>query len=259
MKILLVGASGAMGQVIENLIKKTNHEITLALQIEADEDKPFKVFVDMDAMSEYLSEHPETVNIIIDFSHASLTDEVVDFALRHQLPLMLATTGQDMDQVQQIEAASEKIAIVDAHNTSIGMTIMQHISAEMAKLLYPLGYDIEIIESHHRHKKDAPSGTAMMLRNSIIKVIDEQVNTIGGRFGLNGGRPHNEIAMHAIRAGNITGDHTILFANNEETIELTHRAGSKELFAKGAIQAGEFLLKAKPGLYNMQDVVGLEL
>lgn len=259
MKILLVGASGAMGQVVENLIKQTDHEITLALQFETGEDKPYKVFVDFGAISQHLEENAQVADVIIDFSHATLTGKVVDLAVKHQLPLMLATTGQDMEEIEKIQAAGEKIALVDAHNTSIGVTVMQHIGAQMAKILYPLGYDIEIIESHHRYKKDAPSGTAVMLRNGMLKVIDEEVNTIGGRHGLNGGRPHNEIAMHAVRAGNITGEHTILFANNEETLELTHRAGSKELFARGAVQAAEFLVEAEAGLYSMQDVVGLEL
>lgn len=255
MNILLVGATGAMGQAVIQYVAQTGDRVRVALQSKPDAHKAYQVCTTFEELSAYVFENRDKVDVIIDFSTAKITDQVLAFAEKHQLPLMLATTGQTEAQEALIKAAGQKIAIVDTHNTSIGVTVMQALVAQMTKILYPLGYDIEIIEKHHRYKKDSPSGTADMLLNAVQDNIDEAISVLGGREGLEYARPHSEIGVHAIRGGDIVGEHTVLFANNQETLELTHRAGTKDLFARGALQAAHFLLKAEPGLYDMTDVI----
>lgn len=257
MNILLVGASGAMGQAVIQYVSQTSDQVTVVLQETPDERADYQVFTSFEKMGEYLAENRQQVDVMIDFSTPKITDRVVAFAKEHRLPLMLATTGQTEEQEAFIKAASQQVAIVDTHNTSIGVNVMEALVAQMTKILYPLGYDIEIIEKHHRYKKDSPSGTAKMILDAVQGNIDENTSVLGGREGLEYARPHSEIGVHAIRGGDIVGEHTILFANNQETIELTHRAGTKDLFVRGALQAAHFLMNVEPGLYDMKDVIDL--
>lgn len=257
MNILLVGASGAMGQAVIQYVSQTSDQVTVVLQETPDERADYQVFTSFEKMGEYLAENRQQVDVMIDFSTPKITDRVVAFAKEHRLPLMLATTGQTEEQESFIKAASQQVAIVDTHNTSIGVNVMEALVAQMTKILYPLGYDIEIIEKHHRYKKDSPSGTAKMILDAVQGNIDENTSVLGGREGLEYARPHSEIGVHAIRGGDIVGEHTILFANNQETIELTHRAGTKDLFVRGALQAAHFLMGVEPGLYDMKDVIDL--
>ena len=257
MNILLVGASGAMGQAVIQYVAQTSDQVTVVLQDKPSEQAGYLVFTSFEAMGTYLTENRSLVDVMIDFSTPKITDQVVAFSKEHRLPLMLATTGQTEEQERLIKAASQQVAIVDTHNTSIGVNVMEALVAQMTKILDPLGYDIEIIEKHHRYKKDSPSGTAKMILDAVQETIDENTSVLGGRQGLEYARPHSEIGVHAIRGGDIVGEHTILFANNQETLELTHRAGTKDLFVRGAIQAAHFLMTVEPGLYDMKDVIEL--
>ena len=257
MNILLVGASGAMGQAVIQYVAHTSDQVTVVLQDKPSDQADYQVFTSFEAMGAYLTENRSLVDVMIDFSTPKITDQVVAFAKEHRLPLMLATTGQTEEQERLIKAASKQVAIVDTHNTSIGVNVMEALVAQMTRILYPLGYDVEIIEKHHRYKKDSPSGTAKMILDAVQETIDENTSVLGGRQGLEYARPHSEIGVHAIRGGDIVGEHTILFANNQETLELTHRAGTKDLFVRGAIQAAHFLMTVEPGLYDMKDVIEL--
>lgn len=257
MNILLVGASGAMGQAVVQYVAQTADRVTVVLQDKPNEQASYEVFTSFETMSDYMVEHRDSVDVMIDFSTPNITNQVLEFAKEHRLPLMLATTGQSEAQEVLIAETSQHVAIVDTHNTSIGVNVMQALVAQMTKVLYPLGYDIEIIEKHHRYKKDSPSGTAKMILNAVQDNIDENTSVLGGREGLEYARPHTEIGVHAIRGGDIVGEHTILFANNQETLELTHRAGTKDLFVRGALQAAHFLVDVAPGLYDMKDVIDL--
>lgn len=256
MNILLVGASGAMGQAVIQYVAHTSDQVTVVLQDKPNDQADYQVFTSFEAMGAYLTENRSLVDVMIDFSTPKITDQVVALAKEHRLPLMLATTGQTEEQEALIKAASQQVAIVDTHNTSIGVNVMEALVAQMTKILYPLGYDIEIIEKHHRYKKDSPSGTAKMILKAAQDSIDETTTVLNGRDGVDYERPHSEIGVHAIRGGDIVGEHTILFANNQETLELTHRAGTKDLFVRGALQAARFLVNAEPGLYDMHDVIG---
>lgn len=257
MKILLVGASGAMGQAVVQYVSHTSDQVTVVLQDSPNDQADYQVFTSFDKMGEYVTANRNQVDVMIDFSTPKITGQVVAFAKEHRLPLMLATTGQTAEQENLIKEASQQVAIVDTHNTSIGVNVMEALVAQMTKILYPLGYDVEIIEKHHRYKKDSPSGTARMILDAVQHNIDENTSVLGGRQGLEYARPHSEIGVHAIRGGDIVGEHTILFANNQETLELTHRAGTKDLFVRGALQAAQFLMTVKPGLYDMKDVIEL--
>lgn len=257
MKILLVGASGAMGQAVVQYVSHTSDQVTVVLQDSPNDQADYQVFTSFDKMGEYVTANRNQVDVMIDFSTPKITGQVVAFAKEHRLPLMLATTGQTAEQENLIKEASQQVAIVDTHNTSIGVNVMEALVAQMTKILYPLGYDVEIIEKHHRYKKDSPSGTARMILDTVQHNIDENTSVLGGRQGLEYARPHSEIGVHAIRGGDIVGEHTILFANNQETLELTHRAGTKDLFVRGALQAAQFLMTVKPGLYDMKDVIEL--
>lgn len=251
MKIILIGSSGAMGKVVVNLVSSMDgYEVIAGIQSD-DLDQGFPYSSDFSKLNDLAQE----ADVIIDFSTPVLTDQVVDFALNNKLPLILATTGQNEEQNVKIEKASQIIPILNSHNTSIGVNVMEEIVQELTKKLYPLGYDVEIIEKHHRYKIDAPSGTAEMLLEAVEKNTGENNEAVYGREGISDQRQHNQIGMHSIRGGDIVGEHTVLFAANQEVIEITHRAGSKEIFAKGAIQAAEFLVKKESGLYDMHDAL----
>ncbi|HFI0463747.1 TPA: 4-hydroxy-tetrahydrodipicolinate reductase [Streptococcus suis] len=256
MDIILIGTSGAMGKtIINSLAQNPDHQVVAGLQAETVAQGSFPIYNNFDDLKAAVKEGEVKAQVIIDFSTPALTEDLLDFARASNLPLVLATTGQNADQIAMIQKVSQDIPILDTHNTSIGVSVMAATLKQMAAILYPLGYDIEIIEKHHRYKKDAPSGTALMLKSALEAGIPDQTTTIYGREGLSSGRPHQEIAIHAIRGGDIVGEHTVIFANNQETIELTHRAGDKALFAKGAIHCADFLIKQGPGLYDMQAVM----
>lgn len=255
MKIILIGSDGAMGKVVYNLSEELDYTVVAGLQATVADNGPFPIATDFDELSAVVDSLKEQPDVIIDFSVPFLTDGLLHFAVKHNLPIMLATTGQTPEQEVKIQQAGEQIAILDTHNTSIGVNVMQKVTQQLSEILYPLGYDIEIIEKHHRYKKDAPSGTAKMLLDSVKAGMTEDAQEVYGREGVGEAREHREVAVHAIRGGDIVGEHTVLFAGNQETIELTHRAGSKELFARGAIAGAKFLKDVKaPGIYSMNDI-----
>ncbi|MBK0348763.1 4-hydroxy-tetrahydrodipicolinate reductase [Aerococcaceae bacterium zg-ZJ1578] len=257
MQIILVGSSGAMGQSIVRFCEQDNHyDIYAGIQADKEKDELYPVFHRFEELSEYVATQNEKPDVIIDFSTPHLTEELLVFATAYKIPIVLATTGQNESQIEQIRQASQQIAILDTHNTSIGVAVMQQTLASLTRTLYPLGYDIEIIEKHHRYKKDSPSGTAIMLKQAIESMIAENmISVVYGREGLSQGRQREEIGIHAIRGGDIVGEHTVIFANNQETIEITHRAGSKELFVRGALQCAEFVVTKSAGLYSMVDLM----
>lgn len=189
------------------------------------------------------------VDVIIDFSHYSMIPALLDYVQESQIPLVLCTTGIDSLDQTVIEL-SEKVPLFKSRNMSIGINLLQQLAKISAKVL---DFDIEIIEKHHNKKIDAPSGTALMISESIQEVKNLTENM--GRKGLNK-RKTNEIGIHAVRGGTIAGEHTVLFAGEDEIIEITHQATSKSVFANGAIRAALFLVKQDPGLYDMNDLIG---
>lgn len=195
-------------------------------------------------------------DVVIDFSFHEATPKVVETAAAHNVPVAVGTTGLNKAELEAVRAHARKIAVLVAPNMSIGANLMFSKAAEIANILGP-DYDIEVIEAHHNQKKDAPSGTAKRIAEAIAQATGRVLEKCGvyGRKGDNVPRQKGEIGVHAVRAGDIIGDHTVLYCTNGERIELIHRAHSRDTFAKGALRAAKFVRTAKPGLYDMQDVL----
>ena len=213
------------------------------------------------AISADMAQALKGAQVAIDFSSPASSLALLEFCSTapEQIPCVIGTTGFNSEQSERIEQAAKQIPLLMAANMSLGVNLLFHLTSLAAKLLGP-GFDAEIIETHHRHKKDAPSGTALALRDALKNSERYQnYQDIYGREGMSQGRPQKEIGIHALRGGDIVGDHSIFFMGEGETLELSHRASSREAFAQGALSAALFLIQEsrKPKIYNMADVLGL--
>jgi 4-hydroxy-tetrahydrodipicolinate reductase len=198
-------------------------------------------------------------DVVIDFTSPSATHALVPRAAAAKIALVIGTTGLSPDGVETIRRASTQIPIVYAPNMSLGMNVMFKVIADIARTLGP-GYDLEVIEAHHRHKKDAPSGTALKLGQVLADAIQHRLEDVGvyARHGEIGPRTPTEIGIQSIRAGDIVGDHTVVFGGLGERLEVTHRASSRDTFARGALRAAQWVAGKPAGLYDMQDILGLK-
>lgn len=240
-KILIHGAMGQMGQVLQNLIDDTTDIEWFGFDTSPTTDK--KIY-------DQLSLIP-SVDVIIDFSHFTMVDSLLNYSVNNKLPLVLCTTGLSDETQNNIIKKSQYIPIFKSENMSLGVQAlleMAKIGAEMLK-----DYDIEIIEKHHNKKIDAPSGTAKMILNSVIEIKD-QSKPVYGRQGNDALRNNNDIGIHAIRGGNITGEHNLIFAGLDEVIEIKHQATSKSVFGQGAIAAAKYIIDKEAGMYTMLDL-----
>jgi len=239
-KILIHGINGAMGKKVEALLS----DYELIGFDHKTEHNHVKVYNNWSDVVE--------VDVIIDFSHFSMVDDLVDYAQKTSTPLVICTTGLNEGTQEKIEEASKEVAIFQSGNMSLGINVLIELAKIGAQALN--GFDVEIIEKHHNKKVDAPSGTAFMLASAIQEVLDDKT-FIYGRQGTSSQREENTIGIHAVRGGTITGEHDIIFAGIDEVIELKHQATSKSVFAKGAVEAAFFLINQKPSLYNMSDLI----
>ena len=198
-------------------------------------------------------------DVVIDFSFHSVTPAVVQLCAQHQKALVIGTTGHSEAEKSQILNLKSQIPMVWASNYSTGVNTLFWLTRKAAEILGP-GFDLEVVEMHHRMKKDAPSGTAMTLVEILAEVRQQQLKEVirHGREGIVGERTATEIGMHSLRGGDVVGDHTVIFAANGERVELTHKASSRETFANGALRAAQWVGQQKPGLYDMQEVLGLK-
>ncbi len=198
-------------------------------------------------------------DVVIDFSFHSVTPAVVQLCAQHQKALVIGTTGHSGVEKSQILKFKSQIPMVWASNYSTGVNTLFWLTRKAAEILGP-GFDLEVVEMHHRLKKDAPSGTATTLAEILAEVRQQQLKEVirHGREGIVGERTATEIGMHSLRGGDVVGDHTVIFAANGERVELTHKASSRETFANGALRAAQWVVQQKPGLYNMQDVLELK-
>jgi 4-hydroxy-tetrahydrodipicolinate reductase len=197
-------------------------------------------------------------DVVVDFSHADATPEICRACVGAHKPLVIGTTGHTAEQTSVIKDAAQKVPIILAANFSVGVNTLFWLTRRTAELLGE-GFDIEIIETHHRMKKDAPSGTAKRLATVAAEArrLSVEKDLVHGRAGQVGERPAQQIGMHAIRAGDVVGDHTVIFASPGERLELTHKASSRETFAAGALRAAQWIVGKPASLYNMEDVLGL--
>ena len=247
--VIMHGCNGKMGRNIAVLIAD-DPEITLAAGVDAfDEGKnPFPVFKD-------IRDCDTEADVIIDFSAAPAVDNLLTYCEEKKVPCVLCTTGLSEEQLQRVEEVSKKVAILKSANMSLGINMLLKLLKEAAKTLVPAGYDIEIVEKHHNLKKDAPSGTALALGDTINEEFDNEFDYVFDRSTRREVRPKKEIGFASVRGGTIVGDHDVIFAGTDEVITFSHSAYSKAVFAKGAVQAAKYL-KGKPaGLYNMSNVI----
>jgi len=241
-RILLNGYQGRMGQAI--LAAAPGAGVEVARRIDADDALTAATFAGVDAA--------------VDFSSHEATAALAKLAAARRVPLVIGTTGHTPAERKAIVAFAKKIPIVWAGNYSVGVNVLNFLARRAATVLGPR-YNIEIVEMHHRDKKDAPSGTAEKLLSIVreARALGEESVT-HGRQGLVGARPEGQIGVHALRGGDVVGDHTVIFAGDGERLELTHKASSRAIFAVGALQAAQWAKGRAPGLYGMEDVLGLK-
>ncbi len=246
-RIILSGALGKMGKAITACVSsREDCEIVAGVDL-ATEESTFPVFksfndIDIDA------------DVIIDFSHPSVLSDLLKFAKEKKMPAVIATTGLNEQQIESIKLASNDVPLFFSANMSIGVSLISELAKKAAKILQG-SFDIEIVEAHHNQKIDAPSGTALMLADSISEALDEKPIYEFDRHSKRMKRTKNEIGIHAVRGGTIVGEHEIIFAGPDEVIKISHSAYSKQLFATGSVNAGLFLVEKKPGFYSMKDLV----
>ncbi len=248
--VIIHGCNGKMGQTILGLLKE-DKEITVAAGVDAfDEGKnPFPVFPNISACD-------VKADVVIDFSVAPAVDGLLTYCAKEHVACVLCTTGLSPEQLQKVEEASKETAILKSANMSLGINMLMKLLKDATAILEPAGFDIEIVEKHHKLKLDAPSGTAIALGDSINEALNGEYEYVYDRSGRREQRPKKEIGFSAVRGGTIVGDHDVIFAGADEVITFSHRAYSKAVFAKGAIQAAKFLKGQPAGLYDMSDVIG---
>ena len=249
-KIIMHGCNGHMGQVITQLVKDdANAEIVAGIDIVDNKDNGYPVFTDIFACD-------VAADVIIDFAAAAAVDNLLAYSKDKQIPLVLCTTGLSEQQLELVKETSKDVAILKSANMSLGINTLIKLLKDAAKVFGPAGYDIEVVEQHHRLKKDAPSGTALALADSVNEALDNSYEYVFDRSKRSEQRPDKEIGISAVRGGTIVGVHDVIFAGTDEVITFNHTAYSKSVFAKGAIEAGKFLAGKPAGMYDMSDVIG---
>lgn len=245
--ILISGALGRMGKkVFEACAESANVKAVCGVDVKNNFDNPaYPVYDEIGKAKEH-------VDVVVDFSAPASLDGILKFCISNKIPAVLCATGYTDADVAKIKEASKKIAVFRSGNMSLGVNVLIDLVKKAVAALY--GFDAEIVEKHHNQKIDAPSGTALMLAEGIKEVCPEKYFSYG-REGIVGKRDKNEIGIHAVRGGNIVGEHEVIFAGNFETITLTHQATDRSVFAQGAIKAAEYVANKKIGLFNMSDVI----
>jgi 4-hydroxy-tetrahydrodipicolinate reductase len=241
LRILLNGAKGRMGRAIAAAADEMNAAIGAA--VDAGDDP---------------AAHVDTCDVIIDFSSHQATGGLLELAVARRKPIVIGTTGHPADEKHRLLALATKVPCVWAGNFSVGVNLLFALTRRATAVL-GADYDTEVIEMHHRFKKDAPSGTAARLLEIILE--ERKLNDAAlrhGRSGITGERQPGEIGVHALRGGDVVGDHTVLFAALGERVELTHKASDRGIFARGAVRAAHWVVSRPAGIYDMQDVLGLK-
>ena len=249
-KVIMNGCSGHMGQVITGLIREdAEAEIAAGIDLVDHGDCGYPVF-------RCPADCTVDADVVIDFSSFKAVDGILDFCREKKLPLVLCTTGLTEEQLQKVREYSREIPILRSANMSLGINLLLKLVQTAAKTLAAAGFDMEIVERHHKLKCDAPSGTALALADSLNEAMDNRYHYVFDRSQRHQQRDADEIGISAVRGGNIVGDHEIIFAGPDEVIEFKHTAYSKAVFGKGAVEAAKFLAGKPTGMYDMSDVIG---
>jgi 4-hydroxy-tetrahydrodipicolinate reductase len=264
--LIVCGVGGRMGGAVVRAAKET-----AGIELVSAIDKSGSRRVGKDAgeiaaaghlgveVSDAIESHLKPSTVIIDFTNPEASLGYLRAAAKRAVPIVIATTGFNPEQLAEIKRLSRHAPTLLSANTSLGVNVLVSLLGKAAKMLGD-DYDVEIIEAHHRFKKDAPSGTALALGRSVATALGRDLDKIGinGRKGIVGERTKKEVALLSVRAGDIVGEHTVIFGGIGERIEFIHRAHSRDTFARGAIRAAQWLARQKNGLYSMQDVLGLK-
>ena len=250
-KVIMHGCNGKMGQVITRLAA-ADPELAIVAGVDARAQalNDYPVFGD-------ISECDVEADVVIDFSNAAAVDHLLDWCQEKQMPVVLCTTGLSGEQLQRVEEAAGRTAVLKSANMSLGVNLLMNLLQDAAKVLAPEGFDMEIVERHHNQKVDAPSGTAIALADALNGALEGDYEYVYDRSGQRKKRDSHEIGISAVRGGTIVGEHEVIFAGEDEVIEFKHTAYSKALFAKGAVAAAKFLAGKGPGRYDMSDVIQL--
>ncbi len=245
-RILINGCNGKMGQEVARKARiMEGIEVLAGVDTKDSGDNFFPVYTEL----EDITEMPD---VIIDFSVPEASFKILDFAKNNKIPIVIATTGFSNEQLEKIKEYANYIPVFQSYNMSYSINVMSKIVAELAKKLQ--GTDIEIVETHHRRKIDSPSGTALMLANSINSALDNKMNYEYDRHSKREKRTENEIGIHSIRGGTEAGKHEVIFFGEDESLEITHTCSSRGVFAEGALKAAKFLISKDAGFYNMNDI-----
>lgn len=246
--IAICGCNGKMGKVIYSVIRdRGDCQAIAGIDVNATAHADFPVF----SKPVELEVRPD---VIIDYSHPSSLNGLLEYGLATGCPIVLATTGYSEEQMAQIRKAAEQFPIFSTYNMSLGINLLVEL-AKKATAVLGGQFDIEIVEKHHNQKIDAPSGTALMLADAMNGVLDQSMQYVYDRHSRRKKRERSEIGMHAVRGGTIVGEHEVIFAGRDEVITLSHSAASKEVFAVGSVNAAMFLKDKKSGLYDMSHLV----
>lgn len=248
-KAVMHGCNGAMGQTITRIVKEDKDiEMVAGIDINDCIKQEYPVY-------KSLNELPQKPDVIIDFASYKAMDALLDYCESTGTPAVLCTTGLTAEQVGRINELSKKVPLLKSANMSLGINTIMKLLKQAVAVLAPAGFDVEIVEKHHNLKKDAPSGTALALADSINEEMGNTYDYIYDRSGRSEKRDKKELGISAVRGGNIVGEHEVFFCGLDEVIEIKHTAYSKAVFAKGAVSAAKFLSGKPAGLYNMQDVI----
>lgn len=248
-QVLIHGCNGKMGRMVTGLIQEDEKlEIAAGVDTYTGIANAYPVFESVKACD-------VKVDVAIDFSNSDAVDGLLDYCVAKQVPVVLCTTGLSDGQLDQVQEASGKIAVLKSANMSMGINLLMKLLGEAAKVLGPAGYDIELVERHHNQKVDAPSGTAIALADSVNGALNGEYTYVYDRSQVRQKRGAKEIGISAVRAGTIVGDHEVIFAGPDEVIEFRHTAYSRSVFGKGAVEAAKFLAGKPAGMYDMGDVI----
>jgi len=251
-KAIMNGCNGRMGHVIVDIAEADN-DISIVAGVDkfGENNYSFKTF-------KSLSEVDVEADVVIDFSNASGVDELLDTCADKNLPVVLCTTGLSEEQIAHVKETSSKVAVLKSANMSVGVNVLMKVLKEAAKTLAGSGFDMEIVEKHHNQKLDAPSGTAVSLADVINEAAGGDYEYVYDRSQKREKRSEKEIGISAVRGGTIVGDHDVIFAGTDEVITFSHRAYSRAIFGKGAVEAAKFLAGKTAGMYDMADALGLK-
>lgn len=249
-RIIMHGCNGKMGQVITGICREDdNAAIVAGIDVIDNRQNGYPVFTDINDCN-------VDADVIVDFAAAAAVDKLLDYAVSRKLPVVLCTTGLSPEQLNKVNQASQKVAILKSANMSLGINTIMKLLRDAANVFAPAGFDIEIVEKHHNQKVDAPSGTALALADSINEARNNEYEYVYDRSQVRQKRGKKELGISAVRGGTIVGEHEVIFAGMDEVIEIKHTAYSKSVFAKGAVEAGKFLAGKPAGMYDMADVIG---